>query len=42
MTKLELSHFRHIMRRQDYLEKMIMLGKNRRWQEKMKTKYEMD
>lgn len=41
MTTLKLSYFRHIMRRQSYLEKTIA-GENRRQREKRKTKYEMN
>ena len=41
MAKLKLSYFRHIIR-QNSLEKTLMMVKNRRQQEKRKTKYEMD
>lgn len=39
MTKLKLSYFWHIMRRQSSLEKTIMVGK-REGRRKRKTKYE--
>lgn len=41
MTKLKLSYFGHIMRRQGYLEKTVILGRNRRQQRERKIKYEM-
>ena len=40
ITKPKSSDFWHIMRRWSSLEKTIILGKNRRKQEKKKTKYE--
>ena len=40
MLKLKLQYFGHLMRRADWLEKTLMLGKiegrNRRWQQKMR------
>lgn len=42
MTKLNLSYFGYITRRLGSLERIVLLGKNRRQQKKKKTKYEMD
>lgn len=41
MTQLKLPYFGRIMRRQGYLEKTTILGKDRRQQRKRKIKYEM-
>ena len=42
MLKMSLSHFGHIMRRQDSLDKTIMLGKVEGSRKRRRTKYEMD
>lgn len=44
MTKLKMSYFMmsYIMRRKGSLEKTIMPEKNRRQEEKRKTKYKID
>ena len=42
MLKLRVSYFQHIIRRQDSLEKTMLLGKVDDYQEKRETKYKMD
>ena len=41
MLKLKLEYFGHLMRRTDSLEKTLMLGKDRRQEEKGTTEDEM-
>jgi len=41
MLKLKLHYFGHLMRRADSLEKTLMLGKDRRREEKGTTEDEM-
>ena len=41
MLKLKLQYIGHLMRRADSLEKTLMLGKDRRWEEKGTTEDEM-
>lgn len=42
ITKLKLSDFEHIMKRQGILENTVMLGKTEGSGKKRKTEYEMD
>ena len=42
MLKQRLSSLGHLVRRQDSLEKTLMLGNGRRQQEKRTTQYKMD
>ena len=41
MPKLKFQYFGHLMQRTDLLEKTLMLGKDRRWEEKGMTEDEM-
>ena len=41
MLKLKLQYISHLMRRADSLEKTLMLGKDRRWEEKGTTEDKM-
>ena len=41
MPKLKFQYFGHLMQRTDLLEKTLILGKDRRWEEKGMTEDEM-
>ena len=41
MPKLKFQYFGHLMQRTDLLEKTLIVGKDRRWEEKGMTEDEM-